>query len=467
MKDRGKKKTIGDKNQLKKKHSFFSKVILYVNLTIRFLTRDMWRLSDDDFKGKRGFLIRIIKPVYLAIDAFIEDKLSQKASALTYSTILSIVPMLAVIVGVAKGFGVQQMITETLLNYFPSHRHELNTALGFVDNYFSQIQGGWFVGIGLGILLYTVISLIAGIENTLNDIWQCTKPRPWGRRVVDYMAMFVVLPILMTFSSGITIIIGTVQNALPEQYLLFLPAIGLLWKAIPFFIIIIIFTAFYMALPNTKVKFLPAFISGCLAGVAFQVLQALYVNGIIWISKYNAIYGSFAAVPLLLLFLQVSWTICLFGAQLSFAIQNVRTFNFNQDCKNISRRYNDFIVILVASQICKRFANILEKKPYSAEDLSNECKIPIQLTKSALQTLLDIDIIIEVNYKGDQVTENYQPAIDPAKLTVGYLIDKLDKHGSERFKTDNLGEYNPQWEAMLATRESILSKDTDILLKDI
>lgn len=455
------------KNDNKRKHSFVRRLMVYIYLSVRFVTRDMWRLSDEEFGKKRGLFVRIIKPIYLAIKAFVEDNLSQKASALTYSTILSIVPMLAVIVGVAKGFGVQQLITETLMSYFPSHRHELNTALGFVDNYFSQIQGGWFVGIGLAILLYTVISLIAGIENTLNDIWQCTKPRPWGRRVIDYMAMFVVLPILMTLSSGITIIVGTFQNALPDNYKLFLPAVGFIWKAIPFFIIIIIFTAFYMALPNTKVKFLPAFISGCMAGVAFQVLQALYVNGIIWISKYNAIYGSFAAVPLLLLFLQVSWTICLFGAQLSFAIQNVKTFNFNQDCKNVSRRYTDFIVILVASMICKRFSSDKDRRPYSAEEISSECNIPIQLTKSAINVLLDMDIIIEVNYKGDQVTENYQPAMDPDRLSIGFIIDKLDRHGSERFKIDNLNKYKPQWDAMINTREGFFTEKTDRLLKDI
>lgn len=455
------------RENLPKKHSKLHYVWVWILVSIRFITRDMWRLRDDELRGMRGVLARILRPVCVSAKAFIDDGLFSKASALTYDTILSIVPMLAVLIGIAKGFGIQQLLSNFLYTYLPSHHQELNKIMGFVDNYFSQIQGGVFVGIGLVILLYTVISLIVSIEDTFNRIWQCSSSRPWGRRIVDYLAIFIIIPILITFSSGLTLVMSTVRSALPMQYGLIAPALEFFLNLTPFFIIIFIFTASYMALPNTKVKFFPALISAVLAGIAFQVLQALYINGVIWISKYNAIYGSFAAIPLMFMFIQVSWAICLFGAQLAFSIQNVRNFAFEQDARSISRRYLDFLTILVASRIVQRFDNVQNDEPYTAEEISAECKIPIKLTSNIIRRLLKMGIIIEVFYKQEREVGHYHPALAPDILTVGYLMQRIDSFGSERFRVDNEGVYRELWQAVLASRAGFTSIENQTLLRDL
>jgi membrane protein len=186
----------------------------------------------------------------------------------------------------------------------------------------------------------------------------------------------------------------------------------------------------------------------------------------IWVSKYNAIYGSFAALPLLLLWLQLSWLICLFGAELSYASQNVQKFSFERDSRNISRRYKDFLTLLIASLIVKRFVN--GEKPYTASEISESYKIPLRLATQILHFLSDLNIIIEVNYDdGDGFTSYYQPALDINQISVGYLLTKMDEYGSENFKIDTTGLFNHEWQAILKTRQDMIVANNKILLKDL
>ena len=182
-------------------------------------------------------------------------------------------------------------------------------------------------------------------------------------------------------------------------------------------------------------------------------------------SKYNAIYGSFAALPLLLLWLQLSWLICLFGAELSYASQNVKKFSFERDRKSISRRYKDFLTLLIASLIIKRF--VKGEKPYTADELSDAYRIPIRITTQILYLLTELNIIIEVNYGNDDRVAYYQPAIDVNKITVSYLLTRMDEHGSENFKIDTSKLFSKEWKALLKTREDMIKANDNILLKDL
>ena len=151
--------------------------------------------------------------------------------------------------------------------------------------------------------------------------------------------MFVILPVLMTSSSGIAIFVSTLQNSFLQHYVFLTPIVELCLHITPYVFTSLAFAGLYIALPNTIVKVVNGLIAGIIAGCAFQFFQLVYISGQIWVSKYNAIYGSFAALPLLLLWLQLSWLICLFGAELSYASQNVKKFSFERDSKIFSRRY--------------------------------------------------------------------------------------------------------------------------------
>jgi membrane protein len=201
------------------------------------------------------------------------------------------------------------------------------------------------------------------------------------------------------------------------------------------------------------------------AGTAYQAFQFLYISGQISVTKYNAIYGSFAAIPLFLLWLQISWTICLFGAELTYSSQNIKNFSFEKDTKNISRRYRDFLSILIMSLICKRFAN--GETPYTAEDISLEHKIPIKLTNHVLDLLQDIKLVHEVVTDTKSESIFYLPSMDINKISVAYLLGRIDTNGSEDFKVDKEEVFKNHWQTLIESRDLLKSKDSGILLKDL
>lgn len=447
------------------KKPMIDRISALLTRTIRFVTYDIWRITENEVSGLKELYINIIKTIILAIRGFQNENLQTKASALTFSTVLAIVPLLAVIIGIAKGFGFQGTVRKELFNYFPGHEIELNKALGIVESYLVEAQGGVIIGVGLILLLYTVVNLISSIEDTLNSIWQIQKSRPWHRKVSDYLALFLILPVLMITSSGISIFLSTLQNSFLNEYVFFTPLVEIILTVAPFIITVMVFTGLYVSLPNTKVRFMNGLIAGILSGIAFQFFQFIYISGQIWISRNNAIYGSFAALPLLLLWLQLSWLICLFGAELSYASQNVKKFSFERDSKNISRRYKDFLTLLITSLIVKRFAN--GEKPYTADELSDAYRIPIRITTQILYQLTELNILIEVNYGNDERVVHYQPAIDINQLSVGFLLTKMDEYGSENFKIDTSGLFNKEWKALLKTRDDMIKTNNNILLKDL
>lgn len=432
---------------------------------IRFVTYDIWRITEHEVSGLKKFYINLIKTIILAIRGFINDSLQTKASALTYSTILAIVPLLAVLVGIAKGFGFQNIVRQELFDYFPGHETELTRAFKFVESYLDQAQGGIFLGIGMILLLYTVINLISSIEETFNDIWQIKKSRSWYRKITDYLALILVIPILLTSSGGLSIFVSAIQESFIGSYLFVTPLVQLSLNIAPYIITSLAFTGLYLMLPNTKVKFINGLVAGLIAGCAFQFFQFIYISGQIWVSKYNAIYGSFAALPLLLLWLQLSWLICLFGAELSYASQNVKKFSFERDSKNISRRYKDFLTLLITSLIVKRFEK--GEKPYTSDELSQAYRIPSRITTQILNMLTELHIIIEVNYDDDDRIIYYQPAIDINKISVSYLFTRIDEYGSENFKIDTTGLFKKEWRALLKTRDDMIKTNEHVLLKDL
>jgi membrane protein len=447
------------------KKSLIDRISDLIKKGIYFVTYDIWRITGNEISGAKRLYINIIKTIILAIRGFIDENLPTKASALTYSTLLAIVPLLAVLIGIAKGFGFQNMMYQALDDYFPGHEAEMSRAMEFVESYLSQAQGGIFIGIGLLLLFYTVINLISSIEETFNGIWQIAKSRSWNRKIVGYMALFLILPIMMTVSGGFSIFLSTLQNTLKAEYMFLTPMMAFVLELAPFAITTLAFTLIYILLPNTKVNFLNGLIPGFIAGCAFQILQMLYINGQIWVSKYNAIYGSFAALPLLLLWLQLSWLICLFGAELSYASQNVSKFSFERDSSNISRRYKDFLTLLLATLIIKRFAK--GEDPYTADELSENYHIPLRITSQLLLLLTNLKIIIEVNFGSDDRIIHYQPAIDINQISVGYLMTKIDQYGSENFKIDSAVRFQSEWQAILKTREDLAIPNNEILLKDL
>ena len=430
----------------------------------KFLTYDIWRITEDEVTRTTFSVYNIIKTIYLCINRFTKDRIVNKASALTYSTLLAIVPILAILFAIARGFGFDNLMESQIVNGFGGPTETTEVILQFVNSYLSQTKSGIFIGVGLIMLLWTVLNLINNMEITFNRIWQVKKARSMYRKITDYFSMLLLMPILIVVSGGLSIFMSTMVKNI-EDFTLLAPIGKFMIRLIPFALTWVMFTGLYVFMPNTKVKIKHAFISGILAGTAHQAFQFLYISSQLWVSRYNAIYGSFAALPMFLLWLQVSWTICLFGAELTYAGQNIKNFSFDKDARNISRRYRDFISILIMSLIAKRFEQ--DAQPYTAEEISEECQIPIRLTHETLYELQEINLLHEVvtDEKSEDIA--YQPSMDINKMNVALLLDKLDTHGSEDFKIDKENEFNNQWGALLKAREEYYKNASKVLLKDL
>lgn len=436
------------------------KINYAVKRVIRFLTYDIWRYTSnaDGEKRKMGFY-NVIKAFILTFRNINGSELNTRAAALTYKTVLSIVPLLAVLFGIARGFGFQNLVKEELLNYFEGQADIINHMMGMIDNSLTYAKGGVFIGVGIVLLLYTVISLFSSIEDNFNTIWRIKKGRSYYRQFTDYLALIIITPVFMICNAGLSIFLNMTTD-LNVVGLVVNPIVQLL----PALITSLLFTFLYIYIPNTKVKLSAALLAGVLTGIAFQVFQWLYISGQIWISQYNAIYGSFAALPLLLLWLQLSWFILLFGVELSFAFQNVYKFSFEHETKNISRRYKNFVTLLIVSLIVKRYAN--GQKPYTSDEISTTYKVPTRLMSDILYFLLELDVIIETTTDDVRVMA-YVPAMDINILSVGYLFEKINLYGSEDFIIDKGSQFSKEWQEILKINNLITDSEKDILIKDL
>ena len=428
----------------------------------KFLTYDIWRITEDEVTKTTFSVYTIIKTIYVCISRFTQDRIVNKASALTYSTLLAIVPILAILFAIARGFGLDNLLESQIISGFGGPTQATETILLFVDSYLSQAKSGVFIGVGIIMLLWSVLILINNMEVTFNRIWQVKKARTMYRKITDYFSMLLLMPLLLVVSGGLSIFMSTMLKNI-EDFTLLAPIVKFLIRLIPFVLTWCMFTALYLFMPNTKVKFKHALISGILAGTAHQAFQLMYISSQVWGSRYNAIYGSFAALPLFLLWLQISWTICLFGAELTYAGQNIRSFSFDKDTRNISRRYCDFVAIMLMSLITKRFAR--GERPYTAEDLSEVCQIPIRLTQQMLYELQEVELLHEVVTDEEYIA--YQPSLDINQLSIAVLLDRLYTHGSEDFKVDREQEFGDEWKALLKARDEYYSSARKVLVKDL
>ena len=299
----------------------------WLNNIISFLKKDMWLLDDEKLPWWKNALIKTAKVVILTAKAFISNNLFRMAAALTYSTLLAIVPIAAVIFAVARGFGFSIYIEEWFRDALESQPQVAESIIGFVNSYLVHAQSGIILGVGLVFMLWTVIMLTTNIEEAFNDIWKVGKTRSWSHAIINYTAVFFLLPIIIV-TSGVSVVFATISDGLKE-IIFVAPIIKVLVGLVPYVIWSLVFILLYVFMPNTKVMWKHAIIPGIVAGVAMQLLQLFYIHSQIWVSSYNAIYGSFAALPLFMLWVQFSWTICLFGAQLTYTNQNLNRIGIN------------------------------------------------------------------------------------------------------------------------------------------
>jgi len=296
----------------------------YIKLK-KFFHTDVWHINIDQLSGFKAFLIRQIRIIILTIKGYSKDQCSLRASALTYLSILSVVPVLAMAFGIAKGFGLESILRKQIMKQFAGQEEIMNYSLEFANNMLDSTQGGMIAGVGMIFLFYIVMRLLNNIEESMNDIWEVKKARSHLRKFSDYLAIMLIAPLLIIMASSLNVFIISQIKTVTQSVTFFhylSPFIQKLVQLIPYTLVWILLTIIYMIMPNTSVNFKSAFIAGILAGTTFQLTQWAYMNFQIGVSRYNSIYGSFAALPLFLIWMQISWTIILIGSEFAFFHQN-------------------------------------------------------------------------------------------------------------------------------------------------
>ncbi|MCR5513804.1 MAG: YihY/virulence factor BrkB family protein [Prevotella sp.] len=431
---------------------------------IQFFQTDIWRINQNDVSPLKFLLLEVLKKLILAIRFFTTKRVLQKASALTYSTLLAIVPITAVVFAIARGFGYNKYIEVWFREAFESQPQVADVIIGFVNSYLVHTKSGVFLGIGLIFMLYTVLMLVSNIEDAFNEIWQVKKPRSIFRTFTDYLAMFFLFPIIIVITSGISIFMATIADSMPD-FLLLGPTIRFLIDLSPYVLMSGMFIALYIFMPNTHVKPINAVFPGILAGFAMQGLQIFYIHSQMFLSSYNAIYGSFAALPLFMLWLQISWTICLFGAELSYTNQNLDYYDYDANTGEISHRYKILLNALLLSRICKRFAN--GQKPLTALELSKQTTIPIRIVNDLLYQQMQAGLVIEISTDEKGETSCFMPAEDIKNLTLGTMIDRLESYGQWKIDLDVSELFSEQWGKAMELRSMYLRDSRQIPVQDL
>lgn len=428
-----------------------------------FFTQKIWYIKEEDLSPVRRYLFRMMKKLVLTVECYVLRNLNSYASALTFSSILAIVPILAIIFAIGRGFGYGSVVEEEIKRNLSVNQHFADIIFDFIGSYLDHTKSGFFIGFGLLLLLYTIIQLTSNIEIALNEVWQVKNQRSVYRQITDYISVFLLLPILIIISSGLSIFLATAAQYFPDFRLLS-TTVQLMLHLLPYVISSLLFIGLYCYMPNTRVQVRHAFFPGILAGILFQLLQYFYIHSQIWVSTYNAIYGSFAALPMFMLWVNFSWIICLFGAQLTYANQNLKSYFYLKDIHRISRNYHDVLLIMILSKISKRFEK--DMIPYSVYGLSAETTLPVGVISKLIHELHKMNLIV---VEGDNLEETQRvvPSADIHKMTVNEVMARIDAYGDFYTGKAAMSWLHPDWDTLIAIRKNSHYQNGDTLLKDL
>lgn len=444
-----------------------SKIRNYFNLIMNFLSRGVWNMRLKDLSGHRYFFIRQLRIYLLSIKGFYEDKCQLRASALTFYSILSVVPVLAMAFGIAKGFGLGEKLEKELVTNLSGQQEVLRFLMEFANKMLENTEGSLIAGLGFIILFWSVIKMLSNIEESFNDVWQIKKARTWGRKFSDYTAIMIFAPILLIGSSAGTVVLKTMIQEFTKGNTL-LEAVGpyltFLINLAPFFLVWVLFTLLYTFMPNTHVKFKSGLIAGIIAGTIYQIFQVLYIEFQGMVTTYNAVYGSFAALPLFLMWLQLSWLIVLFGAEISFAEQNVENYEYEAESTEISYDYKRLLSLYVLHLIVRNFEK--NDVPLLSQEISHKLEMPIRLVREILFELNNSGLISELMTDTDKQMA-YQPAFDINKMTINKVTDVMEQNGSDKIPVLETDSYSKLKNLMDQYRKSVSLDQKETLLKDI
>ena len=392
----------------------------------------IWTINERTLSPLRQRLLRMTKRIAITVECINRNNIMSYASALTYSSLMAAIPILAIIFAVARGFGFGPAVEERVRSSLQVSPELTDKVFEFANSYLEHTKSGVFIGVGIIVLLYTLVSLTSNVETAFNTIWYVPSSRNIYRRMLDYISIFLLLPFIIVISSGLNLFLMTFRSLLPN-YQFVNDTVEWSVHLMPTVFVCIGLVLLYTHIPNTEVKLRHAVWPGILAGIAFMGVQYFYLHYQIKLSSYNAIYGTFAAIPLFMLWLHISWMICLTGGQLCYANQSLEKYALERNSRDLSRRYRDSLSLLLLNRICKRFAR--GASPYTGQALARDTQLPEMLVSKLLEEMVSMNLLAEMRDEKGQ-TVKYLPAIDINRMTVRMVMKRMDSYGLERLSED-------------------------------
>ncbi|TVM17966.1 hypothetical protein DPQ33_07605 [Oceanidesulfovibrio indonesiensis] len=355
-----------------------------------FIRHELWTHDSVGSSRLKRIATNILKWIIILVDGVNKDRVFLRASALTYATILSIVPFLAVAFSVLKGLGFQNTpyIRDILLEVAAGREQIVDTIIEYINKTNVSTLGA----VGTGFLFFTVISLLSNIENSFNTIWAAKRSRPVGRKIADYISVSLVFPVLIIVAISAT---ATMQNnefvqslleysIMSEMYVLFLKVLPYLavWAALAFL---------YKFFPNTKVQILPAIYGAIIAGTIWQIAQWFYVEFQVGVARSNAIYGSFAQLPIFLVWLYASWAIVLIGAEMCFTFQNFRHQAREAKYETLSEEERQRVGLALLVTLTENFFS--RQQPPTLREIAGRLGLPRSLVEDTIYILAEAGFV--------------------------------------------------------------------------
>lgn len=393
---------------------------------IAYFTDTVFRRDASEWRSPAArWLVRQYRLLFYTARGLKEHGTLIRSAALTFYTLMSLVPIVAVAFAVVKGFGLADGLVQNLYSIFPQNPEIIDYIVAFAEKALARTQGGVVAVVALVMLFWAVIRVFGSIENAFNNIWEVKAERSIARQWSDYIAIVMIVPVLWVIAGAV--------GGYARQLLGFGDGwfYSLLSQVMSVVVVWVMFTVFYVVIPNARVRFPSALMAGIVAGTAFALFQWGYLYVQRWMTSYNAIYGSFAALPLFMIWMQTSWQILLFGGELSFAYQNVSRFCEERESLRISYDQRRKVLVAVMLIVVEHLRTQGGATP--VETIRDRLDLPTRIVNDILYQLVQADLLLAVPVDADDREKEYIPAQDVTSLTVYGVLEAVEQSGNGGF----------------------------------
>ena len=405
------------------------------------------------------WLVQQYRLLFYTARGLVEHGTLVRSAALTFYTLMSLVPILAVVFAVVKGFGLTDGLIENLYGIFPRHPETVDYIVGFAENALARTQGGVVAAVGLVMLFWAVIRVFGSIESAFNNIWEVKVARSIARQWTDYIAVVMIVPVLWILANAAGDYVEQLLGLYDKWYfntLSHLTSMVIIWT---------MFTLLYLIIPNARVRFQSALMAGIVAGTIFLLFQWGYVYVQRWMTSYNAIYGSFAALPLFLIWMQTSWEILLFGGELSFAYQNISRFAEERESLRISYDQRRKVLLAVMILVARNFRD--HGGTLSTDAIRDRLGLPTRIVNDVLFQLVQAGQLIAVRSGDGERDVAFTPAHDLAAMTVYGILESVEQAGQTTLDLEqsaDLARVNRELETL---KQTVRQSPENVRLTDL